>query len=179
MGLKKKKNRLSLPYFFTGRGCLLCNAYFRQIEYARSRFMESQTGWLDRHKIIAFTQDNILRVLPLAFRSSQSESEEETFRLNVDFAFLFGIQFLCRMNERYYPEERFDNTNHTFQTAIFLCPFLKTREGKEFTREHKTYLKAERNGDTFPQFLIAQLWTAMEQWGLAYARSQKIWPIEK
>jgi hypothetical protein len=155
----------------------LCNAYFSQIEYARSRFMETPTGWLDRHKIIAFTQDNLLRILPLAFRSPASE--EESFKLNVDFAFLFGIHFLCKMNERYYPAERFDNANNAFKTAIFLHPFLKTKEGQEFVREHKTYLNAERNGSTFPQFLIAQLWTAMEQWGLAYARSQKEWPRER
>ena len=83
------------------------------------------------------------------------------------------------MNERYYPEERFDNTTNVFDTARFIYPFLKTKGGQDFVREHKTYLKAERNGKIFPQFLIAQLWTAMEQWGLAYARAQKGWPAEK
>jgi hypothetical protein len=88
------------------------------------------------------------------------------------------------MNERFYPVNQFDNPENPFNTQKFIEPLLNTKEGQDFIREHKKYLTGERNiiagqKSPFPQFLLAQLWTAMEQWCLAYAKAQTGWPSEK
>jgi len=147
------------------------------LTYIHSQFMESDVEWIDRHKIVALTQDVILRELPLAYRNDKFNTDDEIIRLNADFAFAFGIHFICKMNEKHYPEEHFVNSSNHFNTATFMYPFKCTEEGKDFIREHKTYLKAERRV-VFPQLLISQMWTAMEQWGLTYARLQANWPQE-
>ena len=152
--------------------------YKPELEYVRARFMKNPEGRLDRHKIIALTQGVILRNLPLDFVSCNAVDKDAIVELNTRFAFLFGIQFICRWNEVYYPEDRFDNPSNPFDTEKFLYPLLSTDEGGRFICEHRKSLMAKRNGP-FPLFLIAQLWFTLEQWGLAYARSQKSWPKEK
>ena len=157
---------------------LLWNNYHKMLEYARATYMTDSTILIDRHKIVALTQAIVLRVLPLEFISKDSASEDELIKLNADFAFLFAIHFICKMNEEHYPKERFVNQENRFNTREFLYPLLKTKEGQNFVREHKKYLTAIRKVP-YPLFLFVQLWTVIEQWGLAYARSQKIWPQEK
>jgi len=160
----------------------LWDEYCKVLELTRENFMESPTGWVDRHKIVALTQELIWHVQPVEFVFDDSIDEEERndelARINTDFAFLFGIHFVCKMNEKHYPTQRFDNPANHFDTERFIYPILHTNEGKDFVREHKKYLMAVRR-TPFPQFLIAQLWTVIEQWGLAYARAQKGWPMEK
>jgi len=152
--------------------------YKPELEYVRTRFMKDSAGRLDRHKIISLTQGVILGVLPLAFVSHDLVEENKIVELNAEFAFLFGILFISEWNVRHYPAMRFDNPANRFDSEIFLHPLLSTDEGHTFIREHKKSLMAKRNGP-FPLFLIAQLWFTLEQWGLAYARSQKVWPREK
>ncbi|MGL4943577.1 MAG: hypothetical protein ACRC46_10350 [Thermoguttaceae bacterium] len=133
---------------------------------------------MDRHKIIALTQSVILQRQPLRYKDAAKCTDNGVWRLNVEFAFLFGIEFLSRWNEMYYPESRFDTPTNHFHTETFLVPLLNTDEGTDFIREHTKYLMARRNSP-FPLFLIAQLWFVLEQWGLTYARNQKTWPREK
>jgi len=157
---------------------LLWQKYSRMLEYTHVQFMESDVEWIDRHKIVALTQDVILRELPLAYTDCKVNTDDEIVRLNADFAFTFGIQFICRMNEKHYPKEKFVNPANHFGTDTFMYPFKYTEEGKDFICAHKTYLKAKRRS-AFPQFAISQIWAALEQWGLTYARLQATWPQEK
>jgi hypothetical protein len=154
--------------------------YRKDVELVRRYFMEDGQGRIDRHKIIALTQKTILSLQPLVFinKTEYSEySENEGYALNAEFAFLFGIQFISRWNELYYPKQHFQNPNNRFDTEKFLFPLNETCEGQSFWREHRKWLMAKKT-NPFPLFLAAQLWFLIEQWGLTYMRGQKGHPLE-
>ena len=72
------------------------NYYVHDVEIVRKEFMKDMDHFLDRHKIIALTQRIFLDVLPLTFGEHEECSADDVFILNADYAFLFGIQYLCR-----------------------------------------------------------------------------------
>jgi hypothetical protein len=151
-------------------------SYRKDVEQVRLHFMENAEERIDRHKIIALTQKIILHFQPLVYR--QKEPENLVYGLNVDFAFLFGIQFISRWNEMYYPKQHFQNPNNIFNTNNFLYPLNETPEGQSFYKEHRKFLMA-KSSSPFPLFLIAQMWFLIEQWGVTYMRQQKGHPLEK
>ena len=158
---------------------IICNEFYRKdLEIVRHQFMKDPNGRIDRHKIIALTQMIIVHLQPLAFRDLQKIADD-TFELNVDFAFLFGLQFLVRWNELYYPEQRFCEPVNHFPTDIFLFRLNETREGNDFWREHRKWFMARKHSKVFPLFLVSQMWFLLEQWGLEYMRHQPRVPREK
>ncbi|MDR0327492.1 MAG: hypothetical protein LBI05_04265 [Planctomycetaceae bacterium] len=158
---------------------IICNTFYKpDLETVRHEFMKAPAGRVDRHKIIALTQMIIVNLQPLTFRDSR-KTADEIFGLNVDFAFLFGLQFLVRWNERYYPEQRFCEPVNHFPTEVFLFRLNETKEGNDFWREHRKWFMARKHSRVFPLFLVAQMWFLLEQWGLEYMRHQPRVPREK
>lgn len=152
-----------------------------QAEFDRSlKCMEEPEAEIDRHKIIAITQKAVLDFLPIRrLENSQAAAiDDDTFKLNVKFAFYFGLGYLCRWNEFYYPRNNFVNSSNPFNRDWFLLPLTKTDAGKCFMREHAKLLCADHK-QSFPVFYVANIWFLIEQWGLTYARHQKGWPQER
>ena len=150
----------------------ICNEFYRKdLETVRNRFMRDSSGRVDRHKIIALTQKTIVEMQPLIFKQL-NKTVAETFDLNVNFAFLFGLQFLVRYNEQYYPERYFCEPANSFQSDVFLFRLNETEEGNAFWREHRRWFTFRKAGIVFPLFLLAQSWFLLEQWGLEYMRHQ-------
>jgi hypothetical protein len=107
---------------------------------------------LDRHKIIALTQQLILEHWPVTYSSEakfsrQSEPSVYVRVLNVSFAYRFALEFLSAWN----------NAPDLFTNSL---------DRTEFAREHYKYLMLDLTG-YFPVPLVSQLWFAVEQWGLA------------
>jgi len=158
---------------------IICNEFYRKdLETVRNQFMKDTAGRIDRHKIIALTQMILVNLQPLTFRDSQ-KTADDIFGLNVDFAFLFGLQFLAKWNERYYPEQHFGEPANHFPTNVFLYRLNETKEGNAFWREHRKWLMARKQSKVFPLFLLSQTWFLLEQWGLEYMRHQPHVPREK
>ena len=133
---------------------IICNEFYRKdLEMVRSQFMKDHAGRIDRHKIIALTQMIILNLQPITFRDSR-KTVDDLFGLNVDFAFLFGLQFLVKWNEQYYPEQRFCEPINRFPTDIFLFRLNETKEGNDFWREHRKWFMARKQSNVFPLFLL-------------------------
>jgi hypothetical protein len=156
----------------------ILNRYYSDDHKIRNKFMKNSKGDIDRHKIIALMQRTILELQPLTFENTEKHSEDDVFVLNTEFAFFFGLQFIIRWNEMYYPEKKFQNPDNVFPTSHFIHPIQNTEEGRSFVIAHKKMLTAKPEGP-FPLFLIAQMWFLIEQWGLSYMRSQPGHPREK
>jgi hypothetical protein len=105
---------------------LLWEKYNRMLKCTREWFMEPEAEWIDRHKIVALTQDVILHELPLAYKNSKTNTDDALICLNADFAFTFGMQFICKMNEKHYPKEKFENPNNHL-TRQSLCTLSSTQ----------------------------------------------------
>jgi len=159
---------------------IICNEFYRQdLETVRGEFMKDVSGRIDRHKIIALTQVIIVSLQPLTFRDLQGKTADDLFGLNVNFAFLFGLQFLVKWNEQYYPEQHFCEPANLFPSDVFLFRLNKTKEGNDFWREHRKWFMARKASRAFPLFLLSQTWFLLEQWGLEYMRHQPNVPREK
>ena len=135
----------------------LWEKYARDADVVRGHFMFSTETRIDRHKIIALTERVILELQPLVFEKDTA-SLDDHYRLNAEYAFLFGIQFLTRWNEVYHTEPFYSNS--------FLEP-LQTDRGKIFCQEHVKLLSI-KNQSSFPVFWASQLWFLFEQWGLSH-----------
>jgi len=140
----------------------IVDIYFERYKPAMSRFMVDPTHNLDRHKIVALTQKLFIEELPIAVighrRTDLSCPPVGVYAMNCSFAYYFGIHFLCRWHEQ---------QTQQFSSNVFCVPFYQTDEGRCFAREHHKFLMSELHCK-FPAFLIAQLWFALEQWGLEY-----------
>jgi len=145
----------------------VAEVYFRRYKPAMGKFMVDPRHNLDRHKIVALTQKVFMEELPITVASypkiDLSSPPREIYGLNCAFAYYFAPQFLCRWHEDQWPKK----FNKPFPSETF-CELLlyRTDEGLRFTREHRKYLMSELHCK-FPAFLIAQLWFALEQRGLA------------
>jgi len=135
----------------------LWDRYAQSAGQVRDNFMFSTKTRIDRHKIIALTERIILEVQPLTFVGSDF-SVNEHYRLNAEYAFLFGLQFLTRWNEVYHPEP--------FYPDSFLKP-LHTDRCRAFFQEHIKLL-CVKSEQPIPIFWASQLWFLLEQWGLTY-----------
>ena len=152
--------------------------YGLDVEIVRKEFMKDMDHFVDRHKIIALTQRTILEVQPLAFGGQEDTCADDVYVLNADYAFLFGIQYLCRCNEVFYPVRYFENPSNAFPTEKFTFPFYRTNRGLAFIREHKKLLYAKSLAP-IPLFWASHMWFLFEQWGLEYMRHQPDSPREK
>jgi hypothetical protein len=136
----------------------LWDKYVRDVESVRSDFMRSTKSRIDRHKIVALTEQIILEVQPLTF-VGDSFSVNDHYRLNAEYAIFFGVQFLTRWHEVYSSEP--------FYPDKFLYPLLATDMGYVFLQEHIKLLCTESQ-PLIPVFWASQLWFLLEQWGLTY-----------
>jgi hypothetical protein len=141
--------------------------YARDVEDVREWLMEEGDHRIDRHKIIALTQLNIIELQPLVFVESNA-SDDDRYRLNVHFAHLFGLQFITRWNEVYRSD--------TFFTESFLYPFIHTKEGRDFQHEHLKLLM-RRCKQPVSLFWASQLWFLFEQWGLSHMKYATRFPV--
>jgi hypothetical protein len=135
----------------------LWDRYVQDLEDVRRWLMEDANNKVDRHKVIALTQYDILELQPLVL--TDAVSADENYRLNVNFAYLFGLQFLTRCNEIYY--------RAPFYTKVFLHPITHTEAGQAFQHEHYKLLM-RHSEQPIALFWCSQLWFALEQWGLTY-----------
>ena len=135
----------------------LWGEYAQSVEQVRNNFMLSTETRIDRHKIIALTERVILESQPLIFTSG-NVSADEHYRLNAEYAFLFGLQFLTRWHEVYYPEP--------FYSDRFIA-LLTTDKGKVFSQEHIKLL-CVKSRQPFPIFWCSQLWFLLEWVGLTH-----------
>ena len=139
----------------------LWEQYVQDVEDVRLWLMQDESNRLDRHKIIALTQRNILESQPLFFIGNGATADE-TYRLNVNYAHLFGLQFIARWNEIYYPAP--------FNVKAFCYPLTHTEEGRVFQQEHLKLLMSHSR-ESIPLFWASQLWFSLEQWGLTHMRA--------
>jgi hypothetical protein len=144
----------------------LWNKYARDVASVRNDFMRSSESRIDRHKIIALTELVILEVQPLVFVRNDIASNDH-YRLNVEFAFLFGLQFITRWHEVYNPAPFFSES--------FLYPITHMEEGIIFRQEHFKLLMLHSK-QPIPIFWASQLWFLLEQWGLSYMREASRFP---
>ena len=138
----------------------LWEQYAQDVEDVREWLMEDGDHRIDRHKIIALTQLNILELQPLVFTDGNASGDAK-YRLNVNFAHLFGLQFIVRWNEVHRPD--------TFFAEPFLYPFIHTKEGLDFQQEHFKLLMRRRQ-QPISLFWASHLWFALEQWGLSHMK---------
>jgi hypothetical protein len=136
----------------------LWDKYAQDVESVRSDFIRSTNSRIDRHKIVALTEQIILEVQPLTFVGNNF-SANDCYRLNAEYAVFFGVQFLTRWHEVYSGEP--------FYPDKFLYPLLATDKGYAFLQEHLKLLCAESQPQ-IPVFWASQLWFLLEQWGLTY-----------
>jgi len=139
----------------------LWEQYAQDVEDVRLWLMQDENNRVDRHKIIALTQRNILESQPLFFVGNGA-SADETYRLNVNYAHLFGLQFIARWNEIYYPAP--------FNTEAFFYPLTHTEEGRIFQQEHHKLLMLDSR-ESISLFWASQLWFTLEQWSLTHMRA--------
>ena len=144
----------------------LWDRYVQDLEDVRRWLMEDTKNKIDRHKVIALTQYDILEIQPLAFADG-GISADETYRLNVNYAYLFGLQFLIRCNEIYYPAPFFPDA--------FLHPLIHTEGGQAFQQEHHKLLMLHSE-QPIALFWCAQLWFLLEQWGLEHMEKVSKFP---
>jgi hypothetical protein len=87
--------------------------------------------------------------------------EQVHYPLNAVYAFYFGIQYLAAYNSVYSKEPFFQDS--------FFRTFIETDKGLAFIREHIKLVCTENlpPNPPVPLFWAAQLWFALEQWGLA------------
>lgn len=140
----------------------LWDRYALDVEAVRIHLMQSTESRLDRHKIIALTEMNILDIQPLTFLGD-GFTKKDCFRLNAEYALYFGIQYLTRWNEVYFPGP--------FYTDKFLLTLLETDLGYCFLQEHIKLL-CLKSPLPFPLFWGSQLWFLLEQWGLMYMENE-------
>ena len=164
----------------------LCTLYFHHYRPRAKYLMKEPEHFLDRHKIVALTQRVILEHWPITystvkpFHRFNSEDMPVVVRtLNVSFAYHFAIEFLGTWNKEMHEKvlrQPFDADN------LFMC-----LGSTDFAEEHRKFLMldhlevvdptlwddpfSEASEVAFPAILIAQLWFALEQWGLAHMRS--------
>ncbi|MGL6193350.1 MAG: hypothetical protein ACRC2T_00840, partial [Thermoguttaceae bacterium] len=145
--------------------------------------MENPEKEIDHHKIIAITQKSILEFLPLRDPDNRMTDDvgDAVFKLNVKFAFCFGLAYLCAWNEYFYPKNHFVDENEPFKSERFIFPIAKTEIGKRFLEEHAKLLSAEPNTEipTYSVTNLANIWFLIEQWCLTNARYRPDWPTEK
>ncbi|MDR2641960.1 MAG: hypothetical protein LBC74_04125 [Planctomycetaceae bacterium] len=139
----------------------VCSLYFYEYRPKMRNFMNDPNKLLDRHKIVALTQKLLFEHYPISLLDSKPFSRSsppmEARTLNVSFAYYFSLQFLGSWNKELY-EKKY---HKPFDSDSLFAPLAST----EFAREHHKFLMTETDG-SFPAFLIAQLWFALEQWGL-------------
>ena len=116
---------------------------------------------LDRHKIVALTQQLVLEHWPVTYSCEKMFSQESKPTLpvrvlNVSFAYNFAIEFLASWND-----VSFKKQEKPFDAGLLFECFNHT----DFAKEHYKYLMLDLT-DHFPVPLIAQLWFVAEQWGL-------------
>lgn len=146
----------------------LSRLYFFHYRPRAGRLMKDRSKLLDRHKIVALTQQMILEHYPMAYSLSPTFSYVEEFPtrdlrlLNVSFAYYFALEFLATWNK-----ERYDRRKIHFDADLL----FKHLEATDFPKEHHKYLSLELY-ESFPTFLISQLWFSLEQWGLEYMRNR-------
>ena len=143
-----------------------CALYFHYYRPRAKYLMKDREKLLDRHKIVALTQQLIMEHYPVtySFEKPFSRLEEDSLPksvrlLNVSFAYHFALEFLRAWNKEKYEQklkQPFDSD------CLFEC-----LECTEFAREHYKFLAIDLYSP-FPTVLIAQLWFALEQWGLTY-----------
>ena len=136
----------------------LWDRYAKDLEDVRRWLMEDVNNKIDRHKVIALTQYDILETQPLVIADG-STSADENYRLNVNYAYLFGLQFITRCNEIYYPAP--------FFTDVFLHPLIHTEDGQAFQQEHHKLLMLHSERP-IALFWCSQLWFLLERWGLTH-----------
>ena len=136
----------------------LWDRYVRDLEDVHRWLMEDVKNKVDRHKVIALTQYDILETQPLVF-ADNSASADENYRLNVNYAHLFGLHFLTRCNEIYYPAP--------FCADTFLYPLIHTEDGRAFQQEHYKLLMLHSK-QPIALFWCSQLWFLLERWGFTY-----------
>jgi len=139
----------------------LWEQYAQDVEDVRLWLMQDANNRVDRHKIIALTQRNILESQPLFFIGNGATTDK-TYRLNVNYAHLFGLQFIARWNEIYYPAP--------FNVQAFCYPLAHSEEGVIFQQEHLKLLMSHSR-EPIPLFWASQLWFSLEQWSLTHMRA--------
>jgi hypothetical protein len=150
-----------------------CSLYFhhylRQARYAMKGIEN-----LDRHKIVALTQQLILTHWPVTYSSEEpfSQSSETPSKyvrhLNATFAYYFALEFLGTWNKELSERKHGQPFN---SDNLFTC-----LDSSEFAREYLKHLMLDlrmfdQDGNrAFPSFLTSQLWFAIEQWGLTHLK---------
>ena len=150
----------------------ICSLYFHRYRPRAKHLLMDQDGNLDRHKIVALTQELILKHYPITYshlkkfhvsaeeigEQPSSELPSTSVRLlNVSFAYHFAMAFLGAWQKEKHEQilkKPFD------ADSLFGC-FDSTK----FACEHHKFLMLDFEHE-FPTVLIAQLWFALEQWGL-------------
>lgn len=144
-----------------------CTLYFYDYRVSAKHLMKDPENFLDRHKIVALTQQLILEHWPIAYSFDDKFSRGSTppvhvRLLNAAFAYRFALDFLGSWNKELHEKVKkvpFD------EDKLFQC-----LGSTKFDREHYKYLMLELTGP-YPVFLISNLWFALEQWGLESLRS--------
>ncbi|MGL4594543.1 MAG: hypothetical protein ACRCUY_07435 [Thermoguttaceae bacterium] len=159
---------------------LFDSCYVPLCQKVKMDYMENCNTRIDRHKIIAATQAIIIYFQPLRYVGI-APNDYRNRTLNTNYAFEFGIRFLCEWNVKKYPKNNFKNPNNKFDTEKFVYPLRSMDSGKRFLSEHKKLLNAMHNelSHKLPLFCIAQMWFLIEELCLTYARLQKTWPLER
>jgi len=146
----------------------LCTLYFHYYRPRAKYLMEDPEKLLDRHKIVALTQQMILEHFPVTYSMEKQFSRLDDMAipksvrlLNVSFAYHFALEFLRAWNKEKH-EKKLDLPFDS--DALFEC-----LENTEFAREHQKLLALDWDS-TFPTPLISQLWYSLEQWGLTHMR---------
>jgi hypothetical protein len=155
----------------------IVDIYAPNVDVVRDNFMSSKKitipeNRLNRYKIIALTERVIVATQPLMVSGVPATSDFH-YLLNAEYAIYFGLQYLAKWNHVYSREPFFPD--HFFDA------FSKTDEGFMFFRDHLTMVCAEILPGISPVPLMwsAQLWFAVEQWGLNYTRLQSTYAARK
>jgi hypothetical protein len=144
----------------------ICRIYFEDSRPRAKHLMENpEKGKLDRHKIVALTQELILSHFPIThsderkFNRSEYGAPSTCERLlNASFAYHFALSFIGAWNK-----ELHEMLEIPFNPDDLFSCLAQTH----FAREHFKFLTLDLE-TPFPTVLIAQLWFALEQWGLVH-----------
>ncbi len=139
-----------------------CTLYFNRYRVGARYLMKDPGKFLDRHKIVALTQQLILENWPLTYSFLEPFSQRypppvAVRALNVSFAYRFVLDFLGSWNTELHKTILTVPFN---QDQLFQC-----RDSTDFAREHYKYLMLDLTGP-YQVFLVSNLWFAIEQWGL-------------
>jgi len=134
-------------------------------------------GEIEWHKIIAMTQCNILKELPLTFDDKKTSKGEE-YKLNAVYAFSFGLGTMKSWLTRWYEARLLE-----FDADFFIRPFSNTKEWADFQqKQHELCVSMLHDKPSFSLlFVTSKLWSDIGQWGLTTMRQSKktILKIEK